>query len=953
MCKRVDLCVLVLVVLQCLGAGVALAEQGGDLARAVYFTATPSLEQQPGSNSILEREVVRQAALLAAREELGLTTRDAVLGEPMPEGATQMLIETHVAGRGVTLSFAGLDPAPAALEGRLAEDIEHAPRFRRLVTLVERWSREELPERLRDAGLAGQANAAAADAAMPADIAELIPDLNLLAQYEVVRRAHAQMRRSGESPALLAALSRGYAMLGQLTRPHFNASEQVFYARALLYAERLVQVHGRTPEHLRQRALARALAGLDWAGIDDVDEANQHANADDATPPWAQAVEAYLYHDLATLAELGDAGGEDAALAHYLHLLHLERTRIRDVIRPQAQALLDLAPRCMRAADVMAELGGVVNLHHATVLGPDQLIALIRDVLTTIDEAPHSTRQLARRAQAHNGAPPAVYGRLMASLHDGDDPAEEMSWAALARLIQEAHFLHVYRRAMFLRFSLAVPIDEYLALSLPTLGDHRYRPIIEAMGHYGDDRARIAELWLQVEFGDLPTTMLGVFRRQWWNVEPLTELRLELWEAMMRNRDPNAHDVSYLSVMPFRLNPGYRRYVANYLTIISPHSPVGPAQAVRYDWQGVQERDELDGYRERFSDHPLFVRNLARSLLEHGPVEDAQAVLRKDIELSNDRWAYERLAETHLEQGDEGAWLRVLEEFLAHGQESALNKPAVARTIAHHFNVQGRFDQAMPYARWAASSGSSWGMGVLAYTYEGMGEYAEAERLLRAMHERYEADRYAWYWFVRRTGHGDANAAARMARTSHAYRGHRTTDLDDWRRALFLYMEGELEPAVDYMRTAYESLPDPSMAIQLIRYAQLLDRPELKAQYLDALLATEPHRRFSASRRAILSVIAHLEPALRGREDAAPDPDEIDRLLDGHDMGPSDVIAANYLTARMLEIAGHEPMAQRYWRRSVARTMVAEMHQTLAHWELRERGVDPYALLAGEAWPEP
>ena len=36
-----------------------------------------SHENQPGSNSILEREIVRPAVLLAARQELGLGTRDA------------------------------------------------------------------------------------------------------------------------------------------------------------------------------------------------------------------------------------------------------------------------------------------------------------------------------------------------------------------------------------------------------------------------------------------------------------------------------------------------------------------------------------------------------------------------------------------------------------------------------------------------------------------------------------------------------------------------------------------------------------------------------------------------------------------------------------------------------------------------------------------------------------
>ncbi len=952
MSKTTYMCVLVLVLMHALSVGCALVQRGAAPPQPVYFTAEPSLENQPGSNSILEREMVRQAVLLAARQELSLITRDAVLDEPKPEDVPEVLIETHVAGRTVELRLQGLEPVPGALEGRLPEDVPRAPRFRRLVTAVEAWSRQELPDRLREAGLAGEPMPANGNAALPADIAELVPELNLLAQYELVRRAHAEIRRDGESPALLAALSRGYALLGQLTRPHFNASEQVFYARGLLYAERLVQVHGRTPEHLRQRALARALAGLDWAGVDDIEEAHEHENGAEPASAWAQATEAYLYHDLETLEQLGRPDGEDAALARYLHLLHLERTRIRDVIRPQAHAVLELAPRSLRAVDAMAQLGGVANLHEATVLGPNRLAALVSDALPGIDEAPDRARDLARQAEVRDAAPPAAYRELVSALREGDDLGAEMSWTVLGQLIHEANFLHVYHRALFLRFSLSVPVDGYLHAALPTLGDHRYKPILESLPHYGDADA-IAERWRQIEFGDLPIPMAIMFLRPWWFVEPLDNLEGELWDAVIRNRDPHAHDVSYLAATSFRLDDEFRRFVADYLTIVSPHSPVGPAHLVRYDWQGVQERDELEQYRERFSDHPLFVRNLARSLVEHGPIEDAQQVLRKDIDLSNDRWAYERLAETHLEQGDEDAWLRVLDDYLAHGEESALNKPMVARTIAYHFNVQGRFDKAEPYARRAAGSGAAWGMRVLAETYEGMGQYAQAERLLRRMHERYDASRYTWYWFVRRTGHGDADAAAQMARTSHAFRGHRPRHRDDWRRALFLYMEGELDQAVENTRTAYESLPDPSMAIQLVHYAQLLDRPELEQQYLDALLATEPHQRFGVSRHAILPVIRYLEPALRGEAEAKPDPEEIDRLLEDFELDASDVIAVSYLTARLLDFAGHEQLARRYWRRCVAPTLVAELHQTLAHWELRQRGVEPYALLAGEAWPEP
>src|SRR5688572_17105938 len=38
-----------------------------------------------GASPLLVREIVRQAVLIAARDELGLLTRDEVLGEPMTQ----------------------------------------------------------------------------------------------------------------------------------------------------------------------------------------------------------------------------------------------------------------------------------------------------------------------------------------------------------------------------------------------------------------------------------------------------------------------------------------------------------------------------------------------------------------------------------------------------------------------------------------------------------------------------------------------------------------------------------------------------------------------------------------------------------------------------------------------------------------------------------------------------
>ena len=198
MFRRACVCGFVFVGLCALSPGVAVAQHHpapDGLPKAVYFQAEPSFEQRPGWNSLLGREVMRQAVLLAAREELGLVTRDAALDEPRPDGAPAVLIQTHIQSRYLTLTLHGLEPAPPAVQERMPVDIPRAPGFRRQVTVLERWSREKLPQLLHDAGFEGQPNAANPDAALPADIEPLVPELNLVAQFDLVRRAHAAMRR--------------------------------------------------------------------------------------------------------------------------------------------------------------------------------------------------------------------------------------------------------------------------------------------------------------------------------------------------------------------------------------------------------------------------------------------------------------------------------------------------------------------------------------------------------------------------------------------------------------------------------------------------------------------------------------------------------------------------------------------------------------------------------------
>ena len=115
--------------------------------------------------AILARELVRQAVLIAARDELGLSTRDQVLGDQ------PVAIQENKRVELTTVVAPGVDGPIRVLIRRIAEDrvesiLDHelldpkAPPddLAKLAEIAEAMSRTKIPGVLRKLGLEGKPN---------------------------------------------------------------------------------------------------------------------------------------------------------------------------------------------------------------------------------------------------------------------------------------------------------------------------------------------------------------------------------------------------------------------------------------------------------------------------------------------------------------------------------------------------------------------------------------------------------------------------------------------------------------------------------------------------------------------------------------------------------------------------------------------------------------------------
>lgn len=292
-------CLLILSVISTTTRSQAEQVENGD---AVFTLGTPDAYVQRkarrtrGHPAHLYRELIRQSLLLAAREELGLITRDATLGDVIIDEeqgcAPPISIKVVVPGRapGRLTIFDSQTNQPLGDVNFGGKRIPPATRALVLATRGEQLSRAELVGLLENAGYARRIDRGNAATRVPPEVEDQLLNMNEFSQFAAVRRLHEIGSAEGHSAKLLGALARGYANLAQLTRHLPNPSNAAFQARAMLYAERLVVDKAETADAYWCRGFVRGLGGFHAAALDDLERARELAEAESSppmTPPWS------------------------------------------------------------------------------------------------------------------------------------------------------------------------------------------------------------------------------------------------------------------------------------------------------------------------------------------------------------------------------------------------------------------------------------------------------------------------------------------------------------------------------------------------------------------------------------------------------------------------------------------------------------------------------------------
>jgi len=883
---------------------------------------------------VLLRELYRQSFLMAGRESLGLSTRDAVLRELPPENLAEdnrfrLRMALPAKGSGKIRVERGSEMKPEVIE-TIEVSLENPNPFPwdQFIRHAESLSRTTYVEALKKAGFQDKPRRFKENAKVSEATEKLIDQMNFMAQYAALRDLHARMNADGESIWLLGGLVRAYANLGVLAETRWSPAHKVFKARALLYAQRMANLTASGLQGSWHRAYALALAGIHGEALKELETARKQLEglkkrggeliATAKQPVWVPLIEALCRFDTAQLAEAAKTENQ-RQLAQLLQFVTVEDHKTLSLTVKTARIVLESNPECYRVNDPISEFGGLSNQHSSTQECMATLTKALPKRLESMPDLPEAAANLLKEG----GAETKVLQALVEADKSAKDP--DPSWTILARMAQDTRFVQVYRRLYFMDRVWNVSVTDFLLESLPLIAvDHPYRPLIQGFVlNRQRERTDFSNLILKMPLNDPDLAQIGILQA-FKEIDPRKGQELSNRSFLLL--DNIARDSSLY--LRYATDPKLRAGLARTALQVCPHEPFAMAALIETDWKSVQKQA---AEWEKTCQHPLVLLSLGQHYLTDNKGEEAERCLRKCMEASPDKIVFTTLANSYKAQGKLDDWKKTLDSYLEKGESHGLDHAQIQVEIARYFMAQMEWKKAQPYADEAAKTYAGWALLCASECYEGMQDWDRSEELVRAAAERYDDGVVRWYYWCRRTGKGDVQSAEKLVRKH-------INSLDDH------FSQQDLT----FFATFYVLAKEPAKALEMIAALSKQAPSEtvnlLRMTLLDELSKTE-------DRNAIMKTLAGKDTpygnmvklfsdCLAKDEKGKLDGEAVEKIMK---TVPADaVVDANYFVGKFLQHRGHKEEGVKYLQRSAsgknARSFLVKL---LAVAELRDQGIEP------------
>jgi tetratricopeptide (TPR) repeat protein len=893
----------------------------------------------PARIGLLSWEIYRQAFLIAARDGLGLQTRDESLrewGTPPPAGT---MLQASLDNGFLEFSGSGALADQIVWEDRI-RGYNHPENIPEMAVAAEKLSRGEFVIALKAHGWSGKGHVFKPDAPAPAECEALLAQMDEFSQFRVVRLTDAAIAKDGESLPRLGVLVRAYANLGQLTRYHWSIESKVYAARALLYAQRMVALDPNSASALWHRAYARALAGLQRAAGDDLNAADQLHQPN--RPVWADLLDAYCHYQTRQLAVLGEKNPSQKSLATFLAYLTVQLSNSQGAKMQVAELALETNPNCLELIDAMCNDTGPGMLNELNGMGPAVFGRILPDRLANIPGLPKSIADLAANLNGDNSDPAARQAVCQALIGAGAPARDsgEPSLAALGRMVQETSFAQCRRTCDFYSMALGGDASDFVKQIWPLVAEHPFRNTIQAYALWHGEDLTAAGKALDNQSFELVTVA------NWFVLDALeTESKPRgphsgdrVFEYLSRNLDCTSFDLECVLNVYGNTTPVEGAWALTLLQNCSPDSPLLIAEQIRGNWDPAKAAD----WESKHGENPDVAMALGQHYSKTGQWDDAERCLNTYISLSPDQSGYQALADVYFQQHKEDLWLATLEEFL-HQPDYGLQHATVQVQIAQYFMKKGEYAKAVPFADGAAETGAAWAELCAAEAHSDIGDWQTAEQLLADESKQYGDSPFDWFALCVKSGHGDRASAAAALEGYLATPGKKLGSYDQTQWGTLLMLQGDDAGA---MKKFAKTKKSRAGVLGHLHIAILQDAAG-KTSERDAALQEAINESRDGTKLNQFCLL--LQETFQAGPDSIPDTDELDDILKA--ASPNDRSAVAYLTARYLDTRKRTDQATAYLRQGIAGNTSNDLDMLLSCDALQKRGIDPVPLLRPATQP--
>jgi len=955
-------------------------------AQALYLHTEfyPSAEvPHEDDTDLIVRELIRQALLIAAREELHVPTYDETLGETSPKNieVLHLFLRERQMKEGpwkVTL-YAYNEQTKEKSEEPIWEkeypfDENRANLYADMAEKLNISVTQDLVQALQASGLRNEQPSREAGALVePNQLDEMLREVDFVKQFAAVRSAHQSIAITGESPEQLSVLVRGYANMSMLSWHQYNATTYAYIARAWLYAERLKSLSKENNISLWNSAYAWALGGGLNHALADLrhigDPMQSSPGAENAPPNWMKLIDPYCKSNREATKQVGELN-ED--LKPWATRLWFEITRTylhTDWTYHAGSETIETSPTAYGVYATMAAYGaglrtGRSGAYQAPIAfgqhAPHSLDAvpgmpkLIRDFLPTSAFKQSLLSGVYKDPDTEDSFSGAM-AFIAKLLRNEDEKASssDLSWSALAYFLEEEMFIQIVN---FLSVSTnateSSQADEVAAV-MPFIKDHRYASYIAMMRYnWRHEVEQIKQTVRAIEIVDARRSMVYMGYRLW---DFKDENGKEIGKTAM-NQATLCFTVKGILVHYFFLPTNWKSLnmeISNRsvetLSEIAPHSEI----AVRFELHTNKDpsTQQLDAWQQELSEDATAFSKLGDSYLKKGDIEKAAACFAKSAAMLPMSATSTKLANIYWET-DFDKWEKPLLDFLT-SEDSGLAHSRVHRQLALGYQHYGLWEQSKPHALAAGQTWSATGLQLASENCEALAEWQESEYWVRERSEKYPSySGEKWYFWCRRTGRGNELDAQAVAQKYFEGEFRRPTRWNYISKGAYHILEQDLPSALQAYQKSQSIKAVFTCSFMIAQLSRQLGNEEARTQVLaDIEKAAEDPDHFGKEVTEVGLAIVEL---LKTGDDSPEKIGRIEKLLENYDKEVTRSAFAYFVGAE-LEALENQEEAEKYWRRAMNLPDRDRVYATLSGSKLAERygtsRPDNRPLDVSDLWP--